>query len=66
MCFKTPKIDKPPAVQPAPDRTTVDTEKQRRRLTTSGGVTNNIFTSALGDTSFGKSAAKMATLGASL
>lgn len=53
-------------MQPAPDRTTVDTEKQRRRLTTSGGVTNNIFTSALGDTSFGKSAAKMATLGASL
>lgn len=66
MCFKTPKIDKPAAIQPAPDRTSVDTEAQRRRLTTQGGVANNIFTSALGDTAFGKNASKLATLGASL
>lgn len=65
MCLKTPKIDKPPAVQPAPDRSTVDTGRERRKLSERQGVFSNIITSPLGDAGYGQSAKKLATLGAS-
>lgn len=64
MCLKTPKIEKPPVVQPAPDRSTVDTGKERRKLSERQGVFNNILTSPLGDVGYGQSARKLATLGA--
>lgn len=63
MCFKTPKA---PAVQPAPQRADVqgDVTAQRRKLIDQSGVTGNIFTSALGDTGYGKNVnAQYATLG---
>lgn len=66
MCFKTPAIPKPTPVQPAPSRSDVDTGVQRRKLAAAGGVTSNIFTSALGDTNYGKNAMKLATLGATV
>lgn len=64
MCFKTPKV---PAVQPAPTRNDVqqDVTNQRKRLSTQQGVFGNIFTSALGDSSYGKNANNIATLGGS-
>ncbi len=62
MCLKT-KVPKAPAVQPAPDRSTVDTGKERRKIAERQGVFGNIFTSALGDTGYGKNAQKVATLG---
>lgn len=68
MCLKTPKIDKPTAVQPAPDRSTVDTSNAKRRLASQQGAFGNIFTSALGDTGYGTNAnkPKLATLGATV
>lgn len=63
MCLKTPKVPKPPTVQAAPQRDTVDTGEQRRKVTERSGVFGNIFTSALGDTQYGQNARKVATLG---
>ena len=64
MCFKT-KTPTPPKVQPTPDRgdVTDETNAQRRKLTSAKGVYGNIFTSALGDSTYGDNAAKLATLG---
>lgn len=65
MCFKTPKI---PPVQKAPtreDATKKAAVEERRVATEQQGVVGNIFTSALGDTSFGQNAQKLATLGGS-
>jgi hypothetical protein len=64
MCYKTPKA---PAAQPAPQRKDVqgDVTAQRKRLADQSGITGNIFTSALGDVGYGKSAVaqnKLATL----
>lgn len=64
MCLKTPKIANPPAVQPAPQRKDVDTGTERRKIANRQGVFSNIFTSPLGDTTYGASAQKLATLGA--
>lgn len=63
MCFKTPKI---PPVRPAPVRadTGPSVEQQRKRLNEQSGVTGNIFTSALGDSEYGKNVQKLAKLGA--
>lgn len=64
MCLKTPKIDKPPAVAPAPQRKDMDTGSERRKIASRQGVFGNIMTSPLGDTGYGKNAQKLATLGA--
>lgn len=64
MCLKSPKIDKPPPVQPAPQRKDVDTGSERRKIASRQGVFGNIMTSPLGDTGYGKNAQKLATLGA--
>lgn len=64
MCIKTPKIDKPKPVTPAPTRETVDTRNERRKLSERQGVFGNIMTSPLGDSGYGESARKLATLGA--
>lgn len=65
MCFKV-KTPDAPAVAPAPQRADVqgDVTNQRLKLKAQQGVVSNIFTSALGDTSYGKNAQKLATLGA--
>ena len=64
MCFKTPSA---PPVTPAPTRADVqgDVTAQRLKLKDQQGASGNIFTSALGDTSYGKNAQKLAALGAS-
>ena len=64
MCIKTPKIEKPPPVQPAPQRKDVDTGNERRKIAGRQGIFGNIFTSPLGDSTYGGSAQKLATLGA--
>lgn len=66
MCFKSPKPPKPPAVQPAPRREDAmdAANSERKKLSGAKGVFGNIFTSALGDTSYGANATKLATLGA--
>jgi len=63
MCFKAPKA---PAVAPAPQRADVqgDVTAQRLKLKDQQGTFGNIFTSALGDSNYAKSAQKVATLGA--
>lgn len=63
MCFKTPSA---PAVTPAPNRSDVqgDVTAQRKKLSQQQGAFGNIFTSALGDTGYGKSAVPLAKLGA--
>lgn len=63
MCFKAPKAA---AVAPAPTRADVqgDVTAERIKLKDQQGTTGNIFTSALGDSSYGKSAIKLAKLGA--
>ena len=65
MCLKTPKPPKPPKVQAAPKRDVAADEisAERRRLDSAKGVYDNIFTSALGDSTYGTRAAKLATLG---
>lgn len=62
MCFKAPKA---PAVAPAPSRADVqgDVTQQRLKIKDQQGSFGNIFTSALGDSNYGKSAQKLATLG---
>ncbi len=66
MCFKTAKPPKPPKVAPVPNRAdaTDAANKERKKLTEAGGVYSNIFTSPLGDSTYGTNAAKLATLGA--
>lgn len=63
MCFKTPKA---PAVALPPNRSDVqgDVTALRKRTAEQSGVTGNIFTSALGDSSYGQNAMKLAKLGA--
>lgn len=63
MCFKAPKA---PAVAPAPTRADVQGEvtAQRLKLKDQQGAFGNIFTSALGDSNYGKDAVKLAKLGA--
>ena len=56
MCLKGPNIPKPKPVQKAPDRSALDMEATRKRLDSQQGVYGNIFTSALGDTGYGKNA----------
>lgn len=65
MCFKV-KTPDAPAVTPAPTRADVqgDVTAQRLKLKDQQGSVGNIFTSALGDTSYGKNAQKLASLGA--
>jgi hypothetical protein len=63
MCYKAPKA---PAVQPAPTRGDVqgDVTAQRVKLANQSGVTGNIFTSALGDTGYGRNVqSQLATIG---
>ena len=64
MCLKTPKPPKPPVVQKAPTRQTVDTGEDRRKLAARQGVFGNIMTSPLGDSYYGMNTQKLATLGA--
>jgi len=63
MCFKTPKA---PAVAAAPDRGNVQAEvnKVRRATADQSGAYGNIFTSALGDSTYDSSTVKLAKLGA--
>lgn len=63
MCFKAPKA---PAVAPAPQRADVqgDVTAERLKLKSQQGTFSNIFTSALGDSNYGKDAVKLAKLGA--
>lgn len=65
MCFKTPKLPATPAVAPAPTRGDVqgDVTAQRKKTASQSGVTGNIFTSALGDSTYGSSVQKLAKLG---
>lgn len=57
MCFKV-KEPKMPAPLPAPDRgdATKSAQSARRRLDEQQGVYGNIFTSVLGDSTYGQSA----------
>jgi hypothetical protein len=64
MCLKSPKVPKPDPVQPAPQKRDVDTGTERRKIAGRQGVFGNIFTSALGDSGYGASTQKLATLGA--
>jgi hypothetical protein len=64
MCLKSPKVPKPDPVQPAPQKRDVDTGTERRKIAGRQGVFGNIFTSALGDTTYGQNTQKLATLGA--
>jgi hypothetical protein len=61
MCFKTPKA---PAVQSRPQRDEKASlvQDNRRRTAEQGGVFSSIFTSALGDSEYGKSGNQVATL----
>lgn len=62
MCFSTPRM---PDVSPAPKKADADTVAARRRLDSAPGLYGNIFTSALGDSGYGRSArGQAATLGA--
>lgn len=67
MCLST-KTPKAPVVQPAPTRDTVaaSTVDARRRASTQRGVYGNIFTSPLGDSTYGTNTAArpLATFGA--
>ena len=65
MCIKSPKPPKAPQVQPAPQKRDVDTGNERRKIADRQGIFSNIFTSPLGDSSYGQNAQKLATLGAS-
>lgn len=67
MCLKSPKPPEAPKVQPVPTRADVDTGNQRRKIEAQQGVFNNIFTSPLGDSTYGTNARKpkLATLGGS-
>lgn len=65
MCFKTPKVPPPPAVAAAPTRATVDTGEARKKVAARNGVFGNILTSPLGDSGYGQSVKKLATLGGS-
>ena len=62
MCYKTPKA---PAVQPTPQRADVqgDVSTARKKIATQQGVFGNIYTSALGDTGYGKNAQNVAAIG---
>lgn len=64
MCFKVPTA---PAVEKRPTRDSASgaVADAARRLNERGGVTNNIFTSALGDSDYGQNVRKLAKLGAS-
>ena len=64
MCFKTPKMT---PVQALPDRSSVqsDVGNQRRRLAQQNGVSGSVFTSALGDPSYGRNVEDLARLGGS-
>lgn len=64
MCLK-PKVPKTPKAQPAPDRDTVqeNVSRTRRAAATQQGIYGNVFTSALGDSNYGSSTSKVATLG---
>jgi hypothetical protein len=63
MCIKPskPKIEAP---QPAPKRSDVDTGNERRKISQREGVFGNIFTSPLGDSSYGTNAQRLAQFGA--
>ena len=63
MCYKAQKA---PPVQAAPTRADAqDTvTAQRKQLAEQSGTTGNIFTSALGDSSYGQNVQKLAKLGA--
>lgn len=65
VCFKTPKA---PAVAEAPRRADVQGEvgDMRKKLTDQQGVYGQLYgdKGALGDSSYGKSAVKLAKLGA--
>lgn len=66
MCFKSPKPPTMPKPQPAPTRRDAEadaSEEQRRRMSQQQGVYGNIFTSALGDSTYGQAATKLARLG---
>lgn len=63
MCLKT-KVPKPQPVQPAPTRDKVDTGNERRKIAERQGVFGNIFTSPLGDSTYGNNAQKLAAFGA--
>lgn len=68
MCTK-PKVPEVPKVAPAPTRADAEFnagQSQRKRLNQQSGVKGNIFTSALGDATYGENAVsrKLATLGA--
>lgn len=68
MCFKSPKPPSMPKPQPAPVRRDVEdeaSEAQRRRMAQQKGVYGNIYTSALGDSTYGQAATKLAKLGGS-
>lgn len=64
MCFKTPKA---PAVAAAPDRGSAQAEvtKVRKATAEQAGGYGNIFTSALGDSTYNANTVKLAKLGAS-
>lgn len=68
MCIKSAKPPAAPPVQPSPKREDVDTTNQRRKIDAQQGTFANIFTSPLGDSTYGTSARKpkLATLGASV
>ena len=57
MCISKPKTPKIPTAQPKPktDEGSVNAQKARTAATEQRGVFANIFTSALGDTGYGKS-----------
>lgn len=64
MCFKTPKAP-PVENRPTRDVAVGATADMARKLREQSGVDNNIFTSALGDSTYGQNVKKMAKLGAS-
>lgn len=63
ICFKTPKIPPVRAAPVANVNTEAATRDEARRLRGQRGVLDNIFTSALGDTGFGRNVQKLAKLG---
>lgn len=61
MCFKTPKAP-PVQQQPRRDEKASIVQDNRRRSADQQGVFGSIFTSALGDSEYGKSGQQVATL----
>lgn len=65
MCFSQPKVEVPAVAKPPSraDQSKNASQSVRRKAADQTGVLGNIFSSALGDASYGTNAVKQAKLG---